>query len=202
MNEIHIYRMRHIFKGDDLVAKYDSQTRSIRVFEAFANLKDEIRSWMIRTHSIFASTLVGDEQVIQAAPLMEFPDEIRAQMTPELGDRTPVAIDYARKHFPREEFVRRYHGRAEYETGKPAAPAPKTPQADGNHPAVNEIGLPVGSPANKKELAAALKAKGIAFDGRAKVEELVKIYQDSLKPAAAPANEDDDDSDGEEKPEA
>lgn len=148
MNEIHIYRMRHIFKGDDLVAKYDSQTRSIRVFEAFAALKDDLRAWMIRTHSIFATALVGEEQIAAAAPPLEFPDDIRALMTPQLGDLTPAAVEYARKNFPREEFEKRYQGRVKFEAAEsPKAsvseetaepkPASKTPKKQAKKQAAN-----------------------------------------------------------------
>lgn len=183
MNDrFHIYQMRHLFKGDDPIGKYDVQTHTLRLNDAFGGLRDEAKAWFMRTQGIPVSVLVGDEVVKAAAPLMEFPAEIRALMTPHQGHHTPAAVDYARKNFPREEFDRRYQGSVPFDIAPSAPSAPAPPEMTDQSAPLNTLGLPEGSPANKKELAAALKERGIEFDGRAKTDDLVKLYMEAITP--------------------
>ncbi len=200
-NKLHVYQQRHVFKGDDHIGKYDVQTRSVRLHEAFGALKDEVKAYYMRAHGIVASVLVGDEQVKNAAPLQEFPPEIRALMTPHQGDKTPAVIEYARKHFPREEFDRRYQGRIPFDLPNESktarggtkqflhvsedAPA-EIPTTPGK---LNALGLPIGAPDNRKDLIEHLKDKGVDIAGNPKNKVLVKLYMESITPAPIPPAE-------------
>lgn len=105
---IHIYKMRFLFKGDDFIGKYDARSKTVHLPPAYEHLRQEAKGFMMRAKGIPAKVLVGDETLPQATPLREFPPEILALATPELGERTPALIDHARKHFGREEFQKRY----------------------------------------------------------------------------------------------
>lgn len=120
--KLHIYQNRHVFADDDHVGKYDATARAVRLREEFADLADKVKAFFMRTKGLPVKVLTGDEALPAVAPLKEFPDEIRAAMDPQRGDLTPAVVDYARKNFTREEFERRYRGRAEYGE-EPAAPA-------------------------------------------------------------------------------
>ena len=110
-NLIHVYQMRHVFTGDDYVGKYDVQKRQIRIAPEFAPLLEEVKAFFMQSFGIPATALIGDEEPAHAIPLVEFPDHIRSQMTPSLGDLTPAVVSYAKQHFTAKEFNRRYAGR-------------------------------------------------------------------------------------------
>lgn len=132
--KLHIYQNRHVFADDDHIGKYDTTTRAVRLRAEHADLGDKVKAFFMRTKGLPVKVLTGDEALPTVAPLKEFPDEIRAAMDPQRGDLTPAVVDYARKNFTREEFERRYRGRAEYgET--PAAPAEVEETTETSEPA-------------------------------------------------------------------
>lgn len=157
MNDrFHIYQMRHLFKGDDPIGKYDVPSHTLRLNDIFGELRQEAKAWFMRTHGIIINVLVGDEEVKAAAPLQEFPVEIRALMTPFEGHNTPAAVDYARKHFTRTEFDRRYQGRHAFETATtPAVAEIPATEPPAEAPAKKKAGRPPKekpAPANLAEL--------------------------------------------------
>lgn len=140
--KLHIYQNRHVFAEDDHIGKYDTTARAVRLRAEHADLGDKVKAFFMRTKGLPVKVLTGDEALPTVAPLKEFPDEIRAAMDPQRGDLTPAVVDYARRNFTREEFERRYRGRAEYyqfeppdEEETPAAPVePAEPTAPARKP--------------------------------------------------------------------
>lgn len=111
MNKFHVYRQRHVFLDDDHIGKWNVSEKTVRLRPEYGEHADRLKAWFMRTQGIPAKVLVGEEVFKDAVPPMEFPDEIRALMTPQLGDLTPEAVDWARENFPKDEFRRRYEGR-------------------------------------------------------------------------------------------
>ncbi len=153
-NPIHFYQFRHLFKGDDYLGKYDTLTHIAHLAPEFDHLRQEVKSFFMNSHGILAKVLVGSEELKAVAPLQEFPDEIRALMTPQQGDTTPEVVAWARENFPAKEFNRRYDGRQPLQ--------PETPEA-------------TGEPLTRDEMKAALRAVGIDFPGNAKNSELAAM---------------------------
>ncbi len=123
MNDFHLYKMRHLFQGDEHIGKYDTATKSVRLRDEFAGLQAEVKAFMMRREGIFlASVLVGAEALAAVLPLLEFPQAIVDQMTAELGHRTPEVLEYARANFPESEFVRRYGAGVPYTSGGGSSP--------------------------------------------------------------------------------
>ncbi len=159
MNErFHMYRSRHLFVHDDCVGKFDAPTNSLRIFPQFADLGQGLAGWFRQKHGRNPQVIVGDEAVAAAAPPEEFPIEIRELMTPQLGDLTPEAVDWARENFSRPEFARRYRGRLD-ELLQPEPPAadslsasafsaPLLPGAEGLDPTGT---TPIDAPKPKSE---------------------------------------------------
>ena len=112
---VHVYQFRQVFVGDEHVGKYDGVTKSIRMRVEHAGDGDKVAAFFRRRHGIFAKVVVGDEALAAVAPLMEFPDEVKGLMSAELGDRTPVVMEWARANFPELEYERRYG--KEHESG-------------------------------------------------------------------------------------
>lgn len=116
-DKIHLYRMRHLFKGDDYLGKYDSTTRTVRIGIEHKALKDDIRAYFNRVEGIYlAGVLAGDEKLPQEKPLKQLPQEVIDQMSPVWGDLTPEVIAWAQANLTREEFEARYRGRVDYDT--------------------------------------------------------------------------------------
>lgn len=114
MNNYDLFKFRHLILGDDHLGLYDSATKTLNLKEDFENHREPAKAWFMRRHGIPIKVLVGKEEIAKAAPLRDFPPEIKALSDPFLGHRTPALIDYARKHFGREEFNRRYQGAFEF----------------------------------------------------------------------------------------
>lgn len=109
MNNIHIYQFRHLFADDDHIGKYTIDSREVRLFKDHAHQADRVKSFFAMRHGIIvARVLIGDEKAPETRPLMEFPAEIRALMTPHQGHRTPAAMHWAAMNFPPDEYERRY----------------------------------------------------------------------------------------------
>ena len=159
-NLIHVYQMRHVFKGDDHVGKYDVQKRQIRIAPEFAPLLEEVKAFFMQSFGIPATALIGDEEPAHAIPLVEFPDHIRSQMTPSLGDLTPAVVSYAKQHFTAKEFNRRYAGRQ-----------PRLEETE-------EETTPDGP--TRDEMKAHLAACGIPFAKNIKGPDLAALYQANL----------------------
>lgn len=110
-NQFHVYQTRHVFRDDDHIGKWDVPSQTVRLRPEFAACADEVKAYFMRTHGIPMKVLVGEEEFFQAAPLQEFPDDVKALMSPFLGDLTPEVVTWARENFTRQEFERRYNGR-------------------------------------------------------------------------------------------
>lgn len=159
MNEIHFYRFRHLFMGDDCIGKFEGTDKTVRLFDAFAGHKDTVKTWFMRVHSIPVTVLIGDEEVKQAAPLREFPEDIRALMTPEMGHLTPEVIAWARENFSEAEFEQRYRGAVAYSTKPAAAIAPVESTTEPDAPPPTEETAP---PAKAKKTAKPAKAPAVS----------------------------------------
>jgi hypothetical protein len=111
--KIHMYQSRHLFVEDDCVGKFDGKTRTICLFEQYAQHGEPIARWMRQHHGVFPTIATGSLAVVNVAPLVEFPPEIAEKMTPYLGDLTPEVVAWARENFAPEDFKRRYAGRVD-----------------------------------------------------------------------------------------
>ena len=110
-NEVHVYHRRnvqHVFIGDTYAGIYTPAERTIRCRESMRVKAAEIQKGFQRLNGIPVTVLCGDDELAKAAPLMEFPAEVKALMTPELGERTPEVIAWAGVNWPADEFRRRY----------------------------------------------------------------------------------------------
>ena len=108
-----MYRTRHLFVGDDAVGKLCTRTKTVRVFDKFATYGDAVLAWLRSRHGIFCKLVSGDDAVAQLLPPVEFPPEIIALMSPQLGDLEPEVVAWAREHLSADDFVRQYKGRVE-----------------------------------------------------------------------------------------
>lgn len=106
-----MYQTRHLFVDDDCVGKFDSRTRTIRVFERFQDHGQAIAKWFRQHHGVFPAVEIGEASVARSTPMVEFPPEIREKMTDHLGDLTPEVVAWAREHWADEDFQARYKGR-------------------------------------------------------------------------------------------
>lgn len=109
--KIHMYLTRHLFVDDDCVGKFDSRTRTIRVFERFQDHGQAIAKWFRQHHGVFPAVEIGEKAVERSTPVVEFPPEIREKMSDHLGDLTPEVVAWAREHWTEEDFKARYKGR-------------------------------------------------------------------------------------------
>jgi hypothetical protein len=117
MNEYHLYKNRHLFKGDDHIGKYDPRTRVVWLREEFAGLKDDARAYFISRQGVcLKNVLAGSEVLPCPPPLPAFPPEVVALMSPERGTRTPEVIAWAQDNFTREEFDRCYEQHPPFKT--------------------------------------------------------------------------------------
>lgn len=135
MNKFHVYQTRHVFAGDDHIGKWEVAAQTVRLREEFAGLADQVKAYFMQTHGIPMKVLVGQEEFQHAAPLLEFPDEIRGKMLPTLGDLTPEVVEFARRNFTPAEFERRYRGRAEFVSDPEEIPAA---EQDPGHPELGD----------------------------------------------------------------
>jgi len=127
--KIHMYQTRHLFVDDDCVGKLCTKTKTVRLFEPFEHFEKAVLGWLRSAHGFFAKLAQGDEaRAAVSAPPVEFPDDIREEMDPRLGDLTPAAVEFAREHWSKEEFERRYRGRV---SGVGVFDAPPAAEAGG-----------------------------------------------------------------------
>jgi hypothetical protein len=123
-NRIHVYAHRHVFCDDDHLGLWHVPTATIYLRPEFEHLIDKVKAFFAMQHGLPLKVVVGaaGESFVQDKPLMDFPDDIKALMSPYLGELTPDVVAYAKEHFPRDEFERRYpgmQGKAEVAAAQP-----------------------------------------------------------------------------------
>lgn len=145
-NEVHIYHRRnvqHVFIGDSYAGIYSPKERIVRVRESMRQLADDLKRGFMRCAGIPVEVLAGADELKKAAPLMEFPEEIKALMSAELGERTPEVMTWAQKNFPADEYCRRYGGSAPVTEWVDDDPAPEVSAEEPAAPEEPADGEPV-----------------------------------------------------------
>lgn len=172
----HIYRNLHVFHDDDHIGKYDTATKTVRLREEFGDHADKVKAFFMRTKGLPVKVLTGDESLPAAVPLVEFPESVRAEIDPHLGDLSPACIAHARKEFSREEFERRYRGRVEYLSASGVTVIEgngETPKEwDGDDGETHDIFDVIAACSDKSELETIAREHGLELDRRKKLETL------------------------------
>jgi hypothetical protein len=147
MNEIHLYRRRHLFHADECIGKYDAQRDTAFLLPQFSGFEDCVRAYFAYTEgSPLAAVVIGDASLAAAVLPRKFPPEIVALMDWRLGARTPAVIAYAQANFTKDEFDLIYRNSPPWQgpAGQAAAPlevavegAREAPPARRGRPAKN-----------------------------------------------------------------
>jgi len=129
-NVVHVYQFRQVFVDDEHVGKYDGVTKTIRLREEHGGHSGRVAAFFKRRHGIHAQVVVGDEALAEVAALVEFPPEVLGLMVPQLGDRTPEVMAWAKKNFPAAEYERRYGNGVRKEEALPCAAVVNVPRVE------------------------------------------------------------------------
>lgn len=114
MNNIHIYQARHLFQGDDYIGKYNPATRTASLDEKFKEATGKVKAFISTRFGTMAKVTFGAEAAEAIQPPPVFPEDIVEQFDPQLGVRTPAAIEWARDNFTPAEFKRAYGDESAY----------------------------------------------------------------------------------------
>jgi hypothetical protein len=139
LHEWNLYQRRHLFKGDEHVGKYDHPTLTAYLRPEFEGLKEECRAFFMSREGIaLAGVSAGKRALPAPEPLVAFPADILALMSPVLGDRTPAVMEWAHAHLSPADLVRRYPDWADEVTDLVATPDPEKPKAVKKSPEIKK----------------------------------------------------------------
>jgi hypothetical protein len=108
INEIHMYRERHLFNGDFHIGLYDAKATTVYLRTRHEGAKDLVRQFFGQRFGYVPRVEVTDEEPALPLALLALPPSVLRQVDPTQGDRTPAVETWIRANHSPEQIAARY----------------------------------------------------------------------------------------------
>ena len=108
MNEIHMYRDRHLFRGDYHIGSFANDPPTVTLKTAHQDAEAAVRAFFGSRFGHVPNIVVSDVEPVPPLRLLALPPRILALVDPALGDRTPEVKNWILANHSAEQIAARY----------------------------------------------------------------------------------------------